>query len=146
MLYWQQNIAAMATSTVIYQGDLRTSATHIRSGNQLTTDAPVDNEGKGEFFSPTDLVATALASCMLTIMGKSAKVHGFDINGTRAEVEKVMSANPRRIAEVIINLYFPHSNYSSKEKKIIELASKECPVAQSLHPNTKQTIIFHYGE
>lgn len=134
----------MTTSTVTYLGDLRTSATHNRSGNKLTTDAPVDNEGKGEFFSPTDLVATALASCMLTIMGKSAKVHNFDMENTRAEVEKVMGSNPRRIAEIIINLHFPH-DYPEKVKKILSLAAKECPVSQSLHPDTKQTIIFHYG-
>lgn len=135
----------MTTSQVVYTSNLRTSATHLRSGNTITTDAPVDNGGKGDFFSPTDLVATALASCMLTIMGKSAMVHGFDIDGTRAEIEKVMGTNPRRITEIIIDVHLPHPSYSDKERKIIELSAKECPVAQSLHPNTKQTIRFHYG-
>ncbi|MEN6502195.1 MAG: OsmC family protein [Tenuifilaceae bacterium] len=133
------------TSTIIYQGNLRTIATHTRSGEQISTDAPVDNQGKGEFFSPTDLLATSLGACMVTIMGISAQTHGFNIDGTRLEVQKIMGTNPRRVVEVIIDLYFP-SDYSDKHKRIIEAASRECPVAQSLHPDLKQTIRFHYAE
>ncbi|BDX36924.1 redox protein [Tenuifilaceae bacterium CYCD] len=136
----------MDTSRIVYLGNLRTEAEHVRSGNKLITDAPVDNNGKGEYFSPTDLLATSLGVCMVTIMGMSAKTHGFDIDGTTINVQKIMGTNPRRVVEVIIDLHFPHDNYSPKEKKIIELAAKECPVAQSLHPDLKQTIHFHYGE
>lgn len=134
----------METSRIIYLGDLRTEAEHVRSGNKLITDAPVDNNGKGEFFSPTDLLATSLGACMVTIMGMSAKTHGFNIDGTKISVQKIMGTNPRRVVEVVIDLHFPHNKYSAKEKKIIELAAKECPVAQSLHPDLKQTINFHF--
>lgn len=135
----------METSRIIYLGDLRTEAEHVRSGNKLTTDAPIDNKGKGEFFSPTDLLATSLASCMVTIMGQSAQAHGFNIDGTKISVQKIMGTNPRRVVEIVVDLHFPHSNYTAKEKKFIELAAKECPVAQSLHSDLKQTINFHYG-
>ncbi|HPD95605.1 MAG: OsmC family protein [Bacteroidales bacterium] len=133
------------TSTITYVGDLHTEATHTRSGVKISTDAPVDNQGKGECFSPTDLLATALGACMVTIMGIAARTHGFNIDGTKIEIQKVMATSPRRVGEVIIDLNFP-SDYSPKEKKFIEAAAKECPVAQSLHPNIKQTIHFHYGK
>ena len=136
----------METSRIIYLGDLRTEAEQVRSVNKLITDAPVDNNGKGEFFSPTDLLATSLGACMVTIMGMWAKTHGFNIDGTKISVQKIMGTNPRRVVEIVIDLYFPHNNYSAKEKKIIELAAKECPVAQSLHSDLKQIINFHYGE
>jgi len=136
----------METSRIIYLGDLRTEAEHVRSGNKLTTDAPVDNNGKGEYFSPTDLLATSLGACMVTIMGMSAKTHGFNIDGTKISVQKIMGTNPRRVVEIVIDLHFPHNNYSAKEKKLIELSAKECPVAQSLHPDLKQTVNFYYGE
>ena len=136
----------METSRIIYKGELRTQAEHVRSGNILITDAPVDNQGKGEFFSPTDLLATSLGCCMVTIMGIAARTHGFNIDGTKIDVTKIMGTNPRRVVEVVINLHFPHNNYSEKERKIIELSAKECPVAQSLHPDLKQNIHFYYGE
>lgn len=132
------------TSTIIYKGDLRTEATHTRSGVTITTDAPVDNQGKGECFSPTDLLATSLGCCMVTIMGIAARTHGFNIDGTKIDVQKVMGTNPRRVVEVIIDLYFPQNNYSAKELKLLEASAKECPVAQSLHPDLKQTIRFHF--
>jgi len=133
----------METAKTIYLGNLRTEATHVRSGQKIVTDAPVDNQGKGEFFSPTDLLATALASCMLTIMGIAARTHGFDIDGTEVKITKVMGVNPRRVVDVIVELNFPR-NYSVKEKRIIELSAKECPVANSLHPDLKQTVVFNY--
>lgn len=133
----------METAKTIYLGNLRTEATHVRSGQKIVTDAPVDNQGKGEFFSPTDLLATALASCMLTIMGIAARTHGFDIDGTEVKITKVMGVNPRRVVEVIVELNFPRI-YSVKEKRIIELSAKECPVANSLHPDLKQTVVFNY--
>ncbi|MFO8022432.1 MAG: OsmC family protein [Perlabentimonas sp.] len=130
----------MLTSKIIYKGELRTEAVHTLSGNKLTTDAPPDNQGKGEFFSPTDLLATSLGSCMLTIMGISARTHNFNIDGTKVEVTKVMGTNPRRVVEVIVDFTFPHNNFTPKQKTLINLAAKECPVANSLHPDLKQTI------
>jgi uncharacterized OsmC-like protein len=134
----------METSRIVYLGQLRTEAEHVRSGNIIVTDAPVDNQGKGEFFSPTDLLATSLGVCMLTIMGISAQTHGFDIDGTKISVTKVMGTNPRRVVEVIVELTFPHNSYSQKERRLLELAAKECPVANSLHPDLKQTIKFNF--
>lgn len=134
----------MATVETIYVGSLRSEATHLQSGTKIITDAPVDNHGKGESFSPTDLVATALGSCMLTIMGIAAKVHGFSIDGTKLEITKVMGTAPRRIVEIKIEVYFPQ-DYEAKVKRILEAAAKECPVAQSLHPDLKQNLIYHYG-
>jgi len=134
----------MPTSIVKYLGDLRTECTHINSGKIIVTDAPVDNNGKGDAFSPTDLAATSLAACMITIMGVSAKAHNFSIDGCYAEVTKVMSANPRKISEVIIDLFFPENNFSENEKKIIEHISKTCPVALSLADDVKQTVHIHY--
>jgi putative redox protein len=123
-----------------YIGGLRTQAKHLRSGNVLVTDAPVDNNGRGEAFSPTDLLATSLGSCMMTIIGIAANAHGFDVNGAKLETTKVMAENPRRVGEIIIEITFPHDNYSEKERKLIEAAVKTCPVALSLHPDLKQTI------
>lgn len=129
---------------ITYTGGLRTEAMHVKSGVKIITDAPTDNMGKGESFSPTDLATTALASCMLTIMGISANSHGFSIDGTRAEVTKIMDSNPRRIGEIIVKLYFLENNYSDKEKKLIEHISRTCPVALSLHPDVKQTVEIHF--
>ncbi|MBQ9470550.1 MAG: OsmC family protein [Bacteroidales bacterium] len=135
----------MATSTVTYTGNLRTEAKHLASGCTICTDAPTDNHGKGECFSPTDLVATALASCMLTIMGVSAQAHGFSIDGARAEVQKVMGTNPRRIAEITIDMHIPNSQaLDARARRFIELAAKECPVGYTLHPDTQKTINFIY--
>lgn len=134
----------MQTSSIVYLGELRTEAVHTLSGNKLTTDAPPDNQGKGEYFSPTDLLATSLGSCMLTIMGIAARTHGFDIDGTKVGITKVMGTNPRRVVEVIVELTFPHNNYSAKERGLLELAAKECPVANSLHPSLKQTIKYKF--
>ena len=132
----------METIRTVYIGGLRTKAMHVQSGDQIITDAPVDNQGKGEAFSPTDLFAASLGSCMLTIMGIAAQTHGFSIDGTTAKTTKVMGANPRRVAEIIVELTFPHNKYSDKERKILELSAKECPVANSLHPDVKQTVTF----
>jgi len=136
----------METAKITYIGNLRTEATHLRSGVTITTDAPIDNQGKGEFFSPTDLLATSLGSCMLTIMGIAARTHGFNIDGTEVGVTKVMGTDPRRVVEIVVELTFPHNNYSAKERKLLELSAKECPVANSLHPELKQNIIFKFKE
>ncbi len=131
------------TSKVEYQGALRTAAVHIKSNNTLITDAPTDNQGKGEAFSPTDLVATALASCMLTIMGIKAKAMEIDLEGTKAEVIKIMATDPRRIDEVKIAIQL-NQQFDKKIRKILEKAALTCPVAKSLHPDLKQTITFDY--
>jgi putative redox protein len=131
------------TSEVKYLGDLRTEAKHLQSSNIIITDAPKDNHGKGEAFSPTDLVATALASCMISIMGIVAKKDGITpIEGTIAEITKVMYAEPRRIGEIHVKLMFPKLKYTEKEKKIYEHAALTCPVAKSLSPELKQVIEF----
>ncbi len=127
----------------VYKGNLRIRSVHLQSGTQIETDAPTDNNGKGERFSPTDLVATALSNCMLTIMGIKAEQMGLDLEGTTVEIDKIMAASPRRIAEIVIDFYVKGA-YSAKEKKILEAAAATCPVAQSLHPNTKQTVTFHW--
>lgn len=135
----------METICTKYTGNLRTIATHVQSGNELITDAPLDNQGRGEAFSPTDLLATALGSCMMTIMGIAARTHGFNLDGTSFKTTKIMASNPRRVGEVIIEFTFPGNHFSEKEKKLIEHASKTCPVALSLHPDVKQTIILNFS-
>ncbi len=134
----------METVKTIYLGDLRTKATHMQSGNELITDAPKDNHGKGEAFSPTDLLATSLGCCMLSVIGIAANAHNFNIVGAEVKTTKIMIANPRKVGELIVDLYFPPNNYSEKEKKIIDNAVKTCPVTLSLHPDVKQTISIHY--
>lgn len=131
------------TSQVIYLGDLRTSATHIQSNSVIETDAPTDNQGKGARFSPTDIVATALSSCMLTIMGIAANTHSIDITNTQCNVEKIMETAPRRIGKINIEVHFPKNyTYSEKEKMILEKAALTCPVMESLHPDCIKNIQF----
>jgi len=133
----------MATSIVYYPGELRTEATHLQSGNRIITDAPTDNHGKGEAFSPTDLVATALASCMLSVMGIVSMKDGITpIDGAKAEVLKVMYPDPRRIGEIHVRITMPAKDFSDREKTIYERAAHTCPVAKSLHPDLKQVIEF----
>lgn len=120
----------MATIETIYLGELRSEAKHLQSGNTIITDAPTDNHGKGEAFSPTDLVAGALGSCMLTLMDLAARRLRIDLKGTRVEITKIMAADPRRIGEIVINFYFP-GDYSDKCKTIMERAADTCPVGKS---------------
>ena len=134
----------MEKLTVVYQGDLRSQATHERSGATLITDAPVDNQGQGQSFSPTDLLCTAAASCMLTIMGIAAKTHGFNIDGVRVDVQKEMSANPRRVGTIHLNVDLRGHEYTPKERRIIEASANACPVMLSLHPDVTQDIRFIY--
>ena len=131
------------TSQVIYLGELRTTAKHEQSGSSIETDAPIDNHGKGERFSPTDLVAAALASCMLTIMGIAANTHNIDITNTQCSVEKIMEKAPRRIGKINIEVHFPKNIvYSEKEKMILEKVALTCPVMESLHPDCIKNIQF----
>ncbi|MFM9004282.1 MAG: OsmC family protein [Flavobacteriales bacterium] len=130
--------------TVIYKGDLRNEATHMRSGNQLITDAPTDNQGKGEAFSPTDLLCTSLAACMTTIMAITAQSKGIQLGTIEARIEKVMYAEPRRVGEIHIEIRLEDCAYGVREKSILEQAAHTCPVAKSLHPDIKQVVTFSY--
>ena len=132
------------TSKVTYLGELRTRCEHLQSKSTFLTDAPVDNKGKGEAFSPTDTVATALASCMLTIMGIKARDLEIEVKSTTAEVTKTMAADPRRISGIKILFTFPTS-YDEKHRKILERAAKTCPVLYSLHPDIVLDITFNYA-
>lgn len=131
------------TSKIIYKGDLRTEMTHLKSGTIVETDAPVDNHGKGERFSPTDLVATALGSCMLSIMGIASNTHEINIVGTEIEITKIMTSNPRRIGEVMVKMTVKgQDEYSDKQKQILEHSALTCPVYLSLHDEVKKTVEF----
>ena len=132
------------TSNVKYLGGLRTNITHLRSGSSTITDAPVDNNGKGEAFSPTDLVATALASCMITVMGIKARDMGLDMDGTTATVNKTMASGPRRISRVEVVLTFPPAakHFGEADKKLLEKTALACPVAQSLSGDLEQVVEF----
>lgn len=134
----------MNTSELTYQGELRTTATHVFSGTQIITDAPLDNNGKAESFSPTDLVATALASCMVTIMGIESNKQGWNIDGTQMEVRKLMVNAPRRISEIHIDFLIPDRGLTDSDKLILENKALNCPVAQSIHPDINQVITFNY--
>ena len=136
----------METSKVVYMGDFRSQATHDRSGNVIIIDAPVDNHGKGESFSPTDLLATSLGSCMMTIIGIAAETHGFNVDGTTFSITKIMVENPRRVAEVVVEFTFPEVVYTEKEKAFIWHAANTCPVSLSLHPDVKKTITMNFYE
>ncbi|WP_199506776.1 MULTISPECIES: OsmC family protein [unclassified Psychrobacter] len=131
----------MTTSKVRYEGQLRTAAVHVQSDNRIITDAPTDNHGKGEAFSPTDLLATSLASCMLTIMGIKAEQMGIDITGTSAEVTKIMAADPRRVSEVHVIVTFPQP-LDDKTQTIFYNTALTCPVAKSLDPDITQNVTF----
>ncbi len=130
----------METAKTKYLGDLRTEIIHIRSGSVITTDAPVDNKGKGENFSPTDLVASALGSCIFTIMGIAAREHSFSIDGSTCRITKIMTDNPRKIGEIRIEFDFTGNEYSDKQKKILESCVKTCPVARSLNESVFQNV------
>jgi uncharacterized OsmC-like protein len=132
----------MATSKIVYSGELRTNAVHISSTNSIVTDAPTDNFGKGEAFSPTDLAATSLASCMLTVLGIYAQNNGINMIGSNAEVTKIMSSDgPRKIAGIDVMLEIKTKDLlDEKQKTILERVAKTCPVSLSLHPDLKQKI------
>jgi putative redox protein len=133
----------MATSIVRYLGELRTSSMHMQSGTEIITDAPTDNNGKGEAFSPTDMVANSLATCMITIMAIKARDIDVELKGTTAEVTKVMAAEPRRISEIHIHFEMDHAA-DDKTKTILERVAMQCPVHYSLHPEIKKLITFNW--
>mgnify|MGYP000960662124 CR=1 FL=1 len=130
------------TSKITYLGDLRTEAVHQLSGNKIITDAPPDNQGKGEAFSPTDLAATALGSCMMTIMAIAARDRGIDMDGATAEVTKKMALDPfRRIAGIEVRIFMPKGKkYSARERKLLETAAHGCPVSRSLSANLAEKV------
>jgi uncharacterized OsmC-like protein len=131
------------TSKVTYTGNLRTKSEHLRSGDSFITDAPIDNNGLGQAFSPTDTVATGLASCMITMMGIKANGLEVDLINSTAEVTKHMEADPRRISKIEVKLSLP-SNVSEKNRKILEHTANTCPVLYSLHPDIVKEITFHW--
>ncbi len=130
----------METAATKFKGDLRTEITHLRSGSVINTDAPIDNKGKGENFSPTDLVASALGSCIFTIMGIAAREHGFSIDGASCKITKIMTEKPRKIGEIKIDFDFTNNEFTDKQKKILEYCVKSCPVALSLNESVFQNV------
>ncbi len=128
----------MATISAEYLGDLKMSIKHHESNTVIITDAPVDNGGKGESFSPTDLCATSLATCAMTIIGLYANTHSLDVKGTKLQIEKIMSKNPRRIAKIEVTMNMPKNNFSEKDKKAMEHCIETCPVHHSLHPDVEK--------
>jgi uncharacterized OsmC-like protein len=133
----------MNTSELIYEGDLRTYATHVYSGTKLFTDAPLDNHGKAQSFSPTDLLATSLAACMITIMGIESKKMNIKLDGTQMAVRKIMGTNPRRVIKIEIDFLMPEQIEMSA-RPILENAAHQCPVAKSIHPDLIQQVTFSY--
>ena len=134
----------MSRANIVYQNNLRTETEHIASGEKIITDAPVDNNGKGEAFSPTDLVATALGSCMITIMAISANKYDIDMSGTNASVKKIMGSDPRRISEISIDINM-NKNIEKKDRKRLERSALTCPIHKSLHPDLEKKIRFIYS-
>lgn len=135
------------TSQIIYKGSLRTDAEHLQSGSHIETDAPTDNEGKGERFSPTDLLATSLGNCMLTIMGIKARDMGIDLEQTKVNINKIMKADPRRVGGIEVHFQFPEGLVlDEKQQLILERAAITCPVAKSIHPDIEQKITFDWNK
>lgn len=132
------------TAEIKYLGDLRTEATHIASGNTAVTDAPIDNFGKGEAFSPTDNLATALGTCLLTTMALAANKKSIDITGASAKVIKHMASDPRRVKKVEVSVFMPQGNFDSETKLWLENVGNNCPVALSLHPDLEQVITYQW--
>ena len=134
----------MIISKVVYKGHLRTEATHLLSGNTIVTDAPIDNHGKGAAFSPTDLVATATATCMLTVMGLAAQTQEINMEGSSVDITKIMASDPRRISEIHCHLHIHDRGLTEKQKAILENAARTCPVIYSLASEIKKIISFDY--
>jgi putative redox protein len=136
----------METIRTLYLGDLRTQATHVKSGNQLITDVPKEHGGKGEAFSPTDLFCASLVSSMLSVMGGIARnpAFGGTIDGTKIRTTKIMRENPHMVAEVVIEFDMPKNNFTDEQKKMLETSALNSQVGRSLHADLKQTVIFNY--
>jgi uncharacterized OsmC-like protein len=133
------------TSQIIYKGSLRTEAKHLQSGTVIETDAPVDNQGKGERFSPTDLLATSLGNCMLTIMGIKARDMNVNLDNTIVDITKIMKTEPRRVGGVRVTFHFPETLVlDEKQKELLQRAALTCPVAKSIHPDIEQDVVFNW--
>lgn len=134
------------TSSVVYEGNLRTVCTHLKSANSFETDAPVDNQGKGERFSPTDLMATSLGACAMTIMGIKARDLQINLEGTRVETEKIMKTDPRRIGGINLTFHFPETAKTDEKQRIIlERCAHTCPVFYSIHPDIEVKVVFNWN-
>ncbi|MFZ6012086.1 MAG: OsmC family protein [Bacteroidota bacterium] len=134
----------MASMKGFYHGGLRTEQTHLKSGNKVITDAPPDNNGKGEAFSPTDLTCASLNSCMMTLMGILAEREGINLEGLRSDIVKIMASNPRKIAEIQITFYHDNLMATDVQKEKLKRAALTCPVALSLSESIKQTVTFNF--
>ena len=134
----------MATARVHYLGDLRTECTHTGSGSQIVTDAPLDNRGRGEAFSPTDLLSTSLACCLITVMGIRARDKGYPLNGLSAEVHKHMAPEPRRVVRIEVAIAMDGAGLSTAMREELEHVARTCPVAHSLHPDLELELRFSY--
>jgi uncharacterized OsmC-like protein len=135
------------TSQIKYEGNLRTVAMHLQSGTVIETDAPTDNQGKGEKFSPTDMVATSLGTCMLTTMGIKARDMNVSLEGTNVDITKIMTASPRKIGEIKVVIKFPETvKADEKQREILEKTAMTCPVIQSLHPDMKKDVEFKWND
>ena len=132
------------TSIVTYDANLRTTCVHLQSGSPIQTDAPTDNKGKGERFSPTDLIATGLGACMITTMGIKAETMDIALNGAKVEVTKVMVSDPRRIGKIVAHVTIPSLHLDDKTKEILERVARTCPVERSLHPDVELDIAFNW--
>jgi uncharacterized OsmC-like protein len=136
----------METVRTKYLGQLRTEAEHVQSSNKIITDAPVDNHGKGEAFSPTDLLSASLGSCMMTVMGIAAQTHQIKYEDISCKVTKIMVPNPRRVGEIVVEFNMGAHQFTEKEKSILVHTAKTCPVTLSLHPDLKQTLSFQFSD
>lgn len=134
------------TASVVYKGDLRCECTHLQSGSAIETDAPTDNRGKGERFSPTDLLCVSLTTCMITTMGIRASDMNIDLSDTRIDVTKHMLADPRRIGRIDITLHFPVLGLSEKDKLLLQKIGDNCPVIKSLHPDLELNIVYEWND
>lgn len=132
------------TATVTYESNLRTTCLHLQSGSAIETDAPTDNKGKGERFSPTDLIATGLGACMITTMGIKAQTMDIALDGAKVEVTKIMVSDPRRIGKIIAHVTMPALNLDEKTIEILERVARTCPVERSLHPDVELDIQFKW--
>ena len=138
------NILMMETLKVVYKGGLRTESTHLKSGSVIVTDAPVDNHGKGESFSPTDLLCSSLASCMITVMGIAAETHQINFSDITCKVTKMMEVQPRKVKQIIIDIEMGSHSYSAKEKSMLMNTAKTCPVGLSLSSELLQSVSFQF--
>lgn len=133
------------TANIIYKGSLRTLATHLQSGTSIETDAPTDNQGMGARYSPTDLLATSLGCCMVTIMGIKARDMQIDLEGTEIAITKIMKSEPRRVGGIVVAFQFPATLcIDLKKQTILENAARHCPVAKSIHPEIEQEVTFNW--